>query len=41
MHVPFEAKYIVVAHPCEFGQVEPETQAVTVADPVAEATVYP
>jgi len=41
IHVPFEAVYIVARHPCEFGHVDPETQAVTVADPVDEATVYP
>jgi len=41
MHVPLAARYIVAGHPREFGQVAPETQAVTVADPVAEATEYP
>jgi len=41
IHVPFEAVYIVVAHPCELMQVAPETQAVTAADPVDEATLYP
>jgi len=32
---------MVVGHPSEFGQVAPETQAVKVADPVDEATLYP
>jgi len=41
IHVPLEARYMVVGHPSEFGQVAPETQAVKVADPVDEATLYP
>jgi len=41
IHVPLAARYIVVAHPSEFGHVAPATQAVTAAEPVVAATEYP